>query len=129
MGRQRLSAVAHSLAPAPERDWRVFVSSCDAYRDLWPVMFHFLFRHWPDVPQPVYLVANYHSFADPRVETIRVGRDRHWSDNTRAALEKVPCPFLLYLQDDYLLNGPVQSDLLQQVVGPAKGTRQSSANP
>ncbi len=80
-------------------------------------MFHFLFRFWPEVPQPVYLVANYHSFADPRVETIRVSRDRHWSDNTRAALEKVPCPFLLYLQDDYLLNGPVQTDLLQQITG------------
>lgn len=104
-------------ASAGDREWRVVISSCDAYCDLWPVLFHFLFRFWPEVPQPVYLVANYHSFADPRVETICVGRDRHWSDNTSAALEKIPCPFLLYLQDDYLLNGPVQCDLLQQVIG------------
>ncbi|HEY8967239.1 MAG TPA: hypothetical protein VIM58_12375 [Candidatus Methylacidiphilales bacterium] len=86
--------------------FRVVVSSCDAYADLWPSFFHFLFAHWPEVPQPVYLISDKRTFDDPRVVTLALGHDRHWASNTLEAFTQIPGETLLYLQDDYFLTGP-----------------------
>ncbi|SDU10490.1 hypothetical protein SAMN05444156_1981 [Verrucomicrobium sp. GAS474] len=88
-------------------DFRVVVSSCDAYADLWPFFFHLLFTHWPGIPQPVYLVSDKRTYADPRVATLALGRDRHWASNTLEALAQIPAETVLYLQDDYFLTAPV----------------------
>jgi len=93
----------------------VVVSSCDAYADLWPAFFHFLFRYWPDVPQPVYLISNQKRYDDPRVVTLALGHDHHWASNTLEALARVPGDSLLYLQDDYLLSGPADGAALARL--------------
>ncbi len=86
--------------------YAVVVSSCDAYADLWPYFFHFLFTYWPGIPQPVYLISRQKRFADPRVETLALGHDRHWASNTLEALAKIPHDSILYFQDDYFLTAP-----------------------
>ncbi|WP_395742602.1 hypothetical protein [Prosthecobacter sp.] len=92
------------------------VPSCDFYSDTWPYFFHFLFKYWPDVPTPVYIVANHLSYDDPRVHTIKVGDDRQWGDNLRAALPHVRGDVWLMLLDDFFLNRPVVSQEVQAAV-------------
>jgi len=85
----------------------VVVPSCDAYSDTWAYFFHFLFKYWPTVPTPVYLVANHLRYDDPRVITVSVGDDRQWGDNLRTALPQIPGDVLMLLLDDFFLNQPV----------------------
>lgn len=93
--------------------YAVVVSSCDAYRDLWPYFFYFYFRHAPTLPRPVYLISNFTRFADERVQTILTGPDRHWGDSLAYGLAQIPTEWVLYLQDDYLLSTVVDADRVQ----------------
>ena len=88
----------------------LLISSCDPYEDLWEPFFTFFFRYWPDCPFPIYLIANQLSYPDPRVQTIKVGNDNGWATNTRNALERLNSPYIIYLQEDYLLDSPVSND-------------------
>ncbi len=101
-----------SKGETAQPDWRVLVSSCDACRDLWPAFFHLLFRCWPEIPKPVYLITNYDTFADENVISIPIGPDDQWGSNTARALDKFPTKHMVYLHDDYLLHGPVNHALL-----------------
>lgn len=103
-----------SPPPTDSPSWRLVVPSCDAYNDAWPFFFHFLFRFWPEVPTPVYLISNFTTFNDPRVQTIPVGEDRQWAANVRLGLEQVPCDRVFVLLDDFFLNKPVDHARLVQ---------------
>lgn len=94
----------------------LLVPSCDAYSDAWPYFFHFLFKYWPEVPTPVMLTANHLSYHDPRVQTIKVGEDRQWGDNLRAALPQVHGDVILLLLDDFFLNQRVDEDAVRGAV-------------
>lgn len=94
----------------------VVISSCDAYSDLWPYFFHFFFKHWPQAPQPVYLIANERSYRDPRVKTIRVGPDQQWGSNTRAAIEQVDADLVLLLLDDFFFDAPFPEETFQRTL-------------
>jgi hypothetical protein len=82
-------------------DIAVFVSSCDAYQDLWAPYFTFFFRYWPDCPFPIYLVANNSRYPDPRIQTILLGEDEGWATNTRHALEQLDYPYIFYTHEDF----------------------------
>lgn len=99
-----------------EHHLAVLVSSCDRFRDLWGPFFTLFWRHWPDCPFPVFLITNRETHADPRVTSLPVGEDRQWASNCLAALARVPHPYLLYLQEDYLLSGPVDTARIRQLL-------------
>lgn len=83
----------------------IVVSSCDKFQDVWNPFFTLFFRYWPDCPFPIFLIANRLSYPDDRVKTILTDEDRGWAANLRLVLDKVPTPYVLYLQEDYLLEG------------------------
>ncbi len=100
------------------------ISSCDAYSDLWPIFFHFFFKHWDASPFPVYLISNYRTFKDPRVVTIPVGEDKSWSDNLIIALKSIKEENLFVWLDDFLVDRDIETsamtayiDQLDQVGG------------
>jgi hypothetical protein len=101
-----LKAFASSVA--------VVVSSCDTFFDTWRPFVFFFRKHWADCPFPVYLVLNRLKVRSKVVQPIAVGPDRAWASNMVAALESIPQPYLLYFQDDYFLNGPVNKALLAE---------------
>ena len=88
------------------------MSSVDHFSDLWPLFFHFLFKHWETIPYPIYLISNYRSYKDPRVKTIKLGADAHWGSNLRNALKDIQADYIIYCQDDYLMSAPVKEDEL-----------------
>jgi len=102
--------------PQPDSAFTLVVPSCDFYSDTWPYFFHFLFKYWPDIPAPIYLVTNHLSYDDPRVHTIKVGDDHQWGDNLRAALPQVPGDVFIMLLDDFFLNRPVVTQEVQAAV-------------
>jgi len=85
----------------------LLVSSFDAYAACWQPFCYGLQKYWADCPYPLYFIAN--TLTAPCGETIKVGQDRGWSANLRFALDTVQSPFILYAQEDYWLNQPVNT--------------------
>ncbi|MFZ2277139.1 MAG: hypothetical protein WAW39_05040 [Prosthecobacter sp.] len=85
------------------------ISSCDAYSDLWPIFFHFFFKHWGKPSFPVYLITNHRHYKDPRVISIPVGEDKSWSDNLINALKSIPEENLFVWLDDFLVDRDIDS--------------------
>jgi hypothetical protein len=94
----------------------LLVVSCDSYRDLWPPFFTLLFRYWPDCPFPVHLGSNEQTYPDPRVHPSKVGPDRDWSSNLLAMLRALPQEGLLLMQEDFLIDKPVQTSIVRELV-------------
>jgi hypothetical protein len=95
--------------------FQVLVNSSDGYRDCWKPFFTLLRRYWPEVPTPVVLntLAADYSFPEVPLRSTRTealaGRRLTWSEALLAALDSLDCPLVLYLQEDYFLDGPVDS--------------------
>jgi hypothetical protein len=92
----------------------VLVSSFDGFSACWPPFCHGLTKYWPDRPYRAFLVSNYTDSPCPQIQAIKVGPDGGWSSNLLAALAHVSSPFVLYLQEDYWLEEPVNTAALEQ---------------
>jgi len=49
------------------------------------------------------LITNYKKYDDSRVISLAVGEDKRFASNLRVALKSISTPYILYLQEDYLL--------------------------
>lgn len=90
----------------------IVVSSCDAFFDAWRPFAFFFRKHWNDCPFQVFLIVNRLRVRSNFIQPITVGPDRDWAANMEVALKQVPQPYVLYLQEDYFLNGPVNREQL-----------------
>jgi hypothetical protein len=90
----------------------VVVSSCDAFFDAWHPFVFFFRKYWSDCPFPIFLIVNRLRVRSNFVEPIAVGPDRDWAANMEVALKQIHQPYILYFQEDYFLNGPVQREQL-----------------
>jgi hypothetical protein len=90
----------------------IVVSSCDAFFDAWQPFVFFFRKHWSDCPFPIFLIVNRLRVRSNFVQPIAVGPDRDWAANMEVALKQVHQPYILYFQEDYFLNGPVQRERL-----------------
>lgn len=90
----------------------IVVSSCDAFFDAWRPFAFFFRKHWSDCPFPVFLIVNRLRVRSNFIQPITVGPDRDWAANMEVALKQIPQPYVLYLQEDYFLNGPVNREQL-----------------
>jgi hypothetical protein len=95
----------------------LLVVSCDAYRDLWEPFFTLLFRYWTDCPFRIYLGSNHAAYPDRRVAALTVGEDRDWSSNLLRMLELIPDGGVLLLQEDFLIDRPVQTEKVKHLIG------------
>ena len=93
-----------------QKQCSIIVSSCDAFSDVWEAFFTLFFRYWPDCPFPIYLVSESKTYTDSRITPILVGADLKWASNTKKALNQISTPHILYMQEDYLLQSPVQTE-------------------
>jgi hypothetical protein len=100
----------------------VLISSCDAYADAWYPCLTLLHRYWPDCPWPLRLVTNHRRPVWSAGEVIAVGDDHGWADNLRVALDQLDVESLIYLQEDYWLQSPVDTQRLRRVLEFARQT-------
>ncbi len=90
----------------------VVVSSCDAFLDCWRPFAFFFRKFWGDCPFPVYLLVNELEVRSQFIRPLRVGKDEGWATTMQRALAQIDTPYILYLQEDYFLNRPVDQEQL-----------------
>ncbi|MCA9008809.1 MAG: hypothetical protein KDB01_03635 [Planctomycetaceae bacterium] len=87
----------------------LLISSCDAYSDAWAPFFTLLNRYWPDCPFQTYLISNKQTVNVKGVHCIPTGQDAKWASNMLQALDVLPHAQILYFQEDYFLQKPVNN--------------------
>jgi hypothetical protein len=101
---------------ADQQNTALLVLSCDKYSDIWKPFFDFLFKFWSDCPYPVYLGSNEQIFEDARVQTIRAGAPRDWSNDTLSILKQIPERNVIILLEDYFVYAHPDQQLLDRAV-------------
>lgn len=95
--------------------YALFVNSCDSYSDCWDPFFGLLERHYPDVPEPIYLNTEYRRFATSgrKVLSTCVALDCEepvtWSRCLLRGLAAVEEEIVLYMQEDYFVDRGVDA--------------------
>lgn len=94
-------------------DIGLLVASCDKYSDLWDPFFGFMDKYWSDCMIPIYLMAN-----NKKYESVnQLFSDKgSWTKDLLSVLEQFPHEYVLYIQDDYLLNRKVDNQEVARVL-------------
>ncbi|MDR2656212.1 MAG: hypothetical protein LBB86_00120 [Oscillospiraceae bacterium] len=95
----------------------LYISSCDAYSDLWKPFFTLFVKYWPDCPYPIVLSSETKTFSYPGLDIqcprfYRKGARPHWSERTAKTLKSIKSPFILFTLDDYILTEPVDQNVI-----------------
>lgn len=97
------------------KDLSIFIASCDLYSDVWHPFFTLFFKYWSDCPYDIYLCSNFFRYDHERVNTICIGEEPAWSLKVKQVLKQIPTDYILYLQEDYLLTGRVDTGRVEQL--------------
>lgn len=93
----------------------VVVSSCDFFEDCWEPFIYCVQKYWKDCPYPLYIVSNHKSIETSKgISFIKVGEDKKFSSNLEVALNQIEADSVIYLQEDYWLNRPVDNNAIEE---------------
>ncbi len=99
----------------------LLTTSCKAYEDVLEIHEFLYKRHWPDCPFHRVLVMDEVTqdgdYLKSYDEVIVAGRETGRKNHLRVtmALEKITSPYVIFLQEDMLLNERVNSDLIVEL--------------
>lgn len=93
-------------------DISLVISSCDSFAACWPPFMHGLDKYWPEGPANAIIITNQRTLSHRQVKTFPTGQDYGWAKNLRLALASTPDQFILYMQEDYWLDQPVDTRLI-----------------
>ena len=88
----------------------LLVVSCDSYSDVWPYFFNNFFINWSDCPINIFLLSNFKTFKDSRINNISIGKDISWSGNLLKGLSKIDSDYVIIMIDDLLLNRKISNN-------------------
>lgn len=91
----------------------IFISSSDAYFDLWPIFFDLFKKYWPEFDGLIYLNTEHKEFYFEGLNIIctHVGSNS-FGKTFRAGLDKVDSPYLLLIMIDYFFMEKVKNELM-----------------
>lgn len=92
----------------------ILVSTFDGYHFCWQPFCHGFEKYWHDNPYELAFITN--QLVAPCSRSIRVGQDRGWSNNLIEALMQTSASYVIYTQEDYWLNRPVNTDQILSYV-------------
>jgi hypothetical protein len=94
------------------------VVSCDSYSDVWDIFFKHLSKYWPDCPYDVFLQSNFKEFhSDKGVKTLKVGKDKSWSDGLIKALSQLQkYEYVLLALEDLIIKDFVNNEAVNAAV-------------
>lgn len=101
--------------------YTILVNSCDGFEDCWVPFFTLFERYWPEPRPPVLLNTENKVWAAAELDVastqVQEGQDRRlsWSECLDAALGQIRTPLVLYLQEDYFIERPVDVELIDQM--------------
>ena len=88
----------------------VVVSSCDYFEDCWKPFIFSILKYWDDCPFHIYIISNFKDTDTPdNISFLKVGEDRKFSSNLKKALNQIDAEYIIYMQEDYWLNNPVNT--------------------
>lgn len=105
--------------------YSILINTCDKFEDCWDPFFKLWSLYWPDCKGKVYLNTEYKDYSYSGVNITAVkgcegkrikGKFATWSQCLRWALERIDTDIVLYMQEDYFLNGPVDNATLEHYV-------------
>lgn len=96
-----------------EKDISIIVMSCDGYSDIWEPFATCWMKFWPKCPYPVYLISENKPFRHDKIQNIMTEKRMSWGEMILFVINKIKTPYLLYLQEDYLLRSPVDEQNLK----------------
>ena len=94
----------------------VFVSSSDAYSDIWPAFFQIFRREWPDYNGTIYLNTEHKMFTCEGLNIVctGVGTQSHFGETLQAGLKKVKGNVFLFFMIDYFIEKKVDVPVLNR---------------
>lgn len=102
-------------------DLTILVNSTDRYADTWRPFFTLFAAYWPGCPYAIVLNTETLHFEHPGLD-IRISHTwpddtqprPDWTESLRLCLAAIDTAVVLYLQDDYFLNGPVDANAIEE---------------
>lgn len=92
----------------------VVVSSFDGFEDCWYPFSVGLKKNWPDCVWPVYLLTGKKEPHIDGLNAVTLGDDFGWASNLKRFLEQCQATYILYMQDDFWINAPVNMGRLSE---------------
>lgn len=99
--------------PSSNTPFTLLVNSCDAFDDCWAPFFTLLRKYWPGELPPILLNTEHKDYSLPGVPLtatqVQAGVSERltWSQCLDAALAQIETPLVLYMQEDYFIERPV----------------------
>ena len=108
-------------------DMTVLVNSTDRFEDCWDPFFKLFNTYWPDCSYPIVLNTETKMFTYPGLdlrasliastEETDNGMQISWSECLMRCLRNISTDHVLYLQEDYFINSPVDAGLIAEFLG------------
>lgn len=93
----------------------IFISSPDAYADVFKVFLFCLHKNWPDCPYEIVLATNNGHYEGVTVLNNSKTNDG-WIDRAIPALSEIDSEYVLLMCDDCLITKKVRNDLIEAVL-------------
>lgn len=103
------------------RSYTILVNSSDTFDDCWPPFFHLFQTYWPGCEASVLLNTERKTHAVPglnlRATQVQSPDEPRltWSECFIRALAQVQTPLVLYFQEDYFLEAPVNVNFIDEM--------------
>lgn len=102
----------------------IIVHSTDKFSDCWEPFFKLMSSYWPGCRYPILLNAETKSYAYPGldIQASRIAAGPAdswptWSESLLRCLNLVKTDIVLFMLDDFFINGPVDTDTLEFCIG------------
>lgn len=105
--------------------YSILINTCDKFEDCWNPFFKLWRQYWSDCRGVLYLNTEYKDYSYPDLDIIPVkacegktfkGKFATWSQCLKWALDKIDTELILYLQEDYFLNGKVDNAQVEHYI-------------
>ncbi len=98
------------------KNFTIFVSSSDAYSDLWPIFFDLFKKYWPEYKGKIFLNTEDKIYTHPDFNIIstQVGKQKSFGITFRKGLDLIPNDNVLLIMIDYIFMGKVNSTKIDE---------------
>ena len=102
-----------------QNNFSILVNTTDSFNDCWAPFFKLFKKYWPEYCGKVYLNTETKDFKYDGLNIIPIKNKlvgESWGKCLKYALNFIEDDIILYLQDDYFLNGTVQNKIVEYYV-------------
>jgi hypothetical protein len=113
--------VNHLPADVLDNRCTLYISSCDAYSDLWEPFFILFNKYWPDCPYPIVLASETKTFSYPGLNIhcprfYQPGEPSPWGERNIRTLQSIDSPFIFFMLEDFFLFAPTDQPFIAKSV-------------